>query len=116
MVKVRVSQFGRVVKAKDLKSFGVTRTGSNPVADVHFLSGLVSLKVNSPIKNYYSSIMATRYTKTSTVALHISIHYFRSLFNGCACYFFCTAIASLHCPYNSLLPFIRLTRTYSFKG
>ena len=43
-VKVRVSQFGRVVKAKDLKSFGVTRTGSNPVADVHFLSGLSALK------------------------------------------------------------------------
>ena len=45
MVKVRVSQFGRVVKAKDLKSFGVTRTGSNPVADVHFFLRLSMLEI-----------------------------------------------------------------------
>ena len=31
------SQFGRVVKAWDLKSHGVTRAGSNPAADVRFL-------------------------------------------------------------------------------
>ena len=37
-VKVRDSRFGRVVKAKDLKSFGVTRAGSNPAADVPFYS------------------------------------------------------------------------------
>ena len=30
------SQFGRVVKALDLKSNGVTRAGSNPAADVSF--------------------------------------------------------------------------------
>ena len=30
------SQFGRVVKAWDLKSHGVTRAGSNPAADVSF--------------------------------------------------------------------------------
>ena len=30
------SQFGRVVKAWDLKSHGVTRAGSNPAADAIF--------------------------------------------------------------------------------
>ena len=30
------SQFGRVVKASDSKSDGVTRVGSNPAADVSF--------------------------------------------------------------------------------
>ena len=35
-VRDRASQFGRVVKAWDLKSHGVTRAGSNPAADVSF--------------------------------------------------------------------------------
>ena len=34
VTRSRNSQFGRVVKAWDLKSHGVTRAGSNPAADV----------------------------------------------------------------------------------
>jgi hypothetical protein len=34
--EVRNSHFGRVVKAWDLKSHGVTRAGSNPADDVLF--------------------------------------------------------------------------------
>ena len=36
VTRSRNSQFGRVVKAWDLKSHGVTRAGSNPAADVSF--------------------------------------------------------------------------------
>ena len=36
-VRIRYSQFGRVVKAWDLKSHGVTRAGSNPAADAFLL-------------------------------------------------------------------------------
>ena len=59
-VRIRYSQFGRVVKAWDLKSHGVTRAGSNPAADVllvfwlkfHrdwkvFMIGLISLLIRS---------------------------------------------------------------------
>ena len=35
-ITVTCCQFGRVVKASDSKSDGVTRVGSNPAADVSF--------------------------------------------------------------------------------
>ena len=38
-------QFGRVVKASDSKSDGVTRAGSNPAADVTFFNKLYHYKL-----------------------------------------------------------------------
>lgn len=44
-IRIIRSHFGRVVKAWDLKSHGVTRAGSNPAGDVHFLLPLFQLNL-----------------------------------------------------------------------
>ena len=51
-VRDRASQFGRVVKAWDLKSHGVTRAGSNPAADASFAPAQFLLQSRFPITDF----------------------------------------------------------------
>ena len=53
LCEYRLSQFGRVVKAWDLKSHGVTRAGSNPAADDLFLPTQFSSYHSGKVQLFY---------------------------------------------------------------